>query len=116
MYRARFGRTVTVTIKLVAKDRFASPFVACTGKLVGSMINHNLLVRQFACFETNQAYVTVMELIDGVEVRDVTRAVGGLPPAMNKIITGQLCLGLRYLHCIGFIHRDVKVRFRLRFT
>ncbi|XP_022648804.1 serine/threonine-protein kinase BUR1-like isoform X5 [Varroa destructor] len=108
VYRARFGRSVTVTVKLVAKDRFASPFVACTGKLVGSMINHALLVRQFACFETAQAYVTVMELIDGVEVRDVTRAVGGLPVNMNKLIIGQLCLGLRYLHHIGFIHRDVK--------
>lgn len=78
------------------------------------MINHALLVRQFACFETAQAYVTVMELIDGVEVRDVTRAVGGLPVNMNKLIVGQLCLGLRYLHHIGFIHRDVKVRYKKR--
>lgn len=39
----------------------------------------------------------------------VARQCKGLPVAVTKVVSAQLCLAVNYLHMRGIIHRDVKV-------
>ena len=49
-----------------------------------------------------------MEFIDGVDLKQVLRQRGGLPPQEAFDISVQLALGLEAIHDVGIIHRDLK--------
>lgn len=94
--------------KLVPCGKFKTTRQASADKLVGSMVNSPFLVKYHACFRSDQAYVTVMEYIRGVDLHKVLKT-GSLGDRVNKLIMAQLGLALQYLHYRGFVHRDVKV-------
>lgn len=94
--------------KLVPCGKFKTTRQASADKLVGSMVNSPFLVKYHACFRSDQAYVTIMEYIRGVDLHKVLK-VSALGDKINKLIMAQLGLALQYLHYRGFIHRDVKV-------
>ncbi len=49
----------------------------------------------------------VMELVDGVNLRQAMRA-GGIAPAEALAIIPKLCEALHYAHASGVLHRDIK--------
>lgn len=113
VYKALFGEAVC-TVKLVPKSKLPGAEFAIVDKEVSSMINHPCLVHYHATFVTEEAYVTVMEYIKGVDVIRLLQANTRLSEGFAKLILAQLGLALCHLHYKGFLHRDVKVRFHSR--
>ncbi|HEY0888002.1 MAG TPA: serine/threonine-protein kinase [Nocardioides sp.] len=50
----------------------------------------------------------VMELVEGVPLRQVLRSSGPLPPERTMAIVAQLADALAVAHAAGIVHRDVK--------
>lgn len=50
----------------------------------------------------------VMEYLEGMNLDDLVRAHGPLPPARVIHLMRQLCAALREAHACGLVHRDVK--------
>src|SRR5437868_2236373 len=82
---------------------------ALADKQVACMINHPCLVKYYATFSTNLAFVTCMEYIQGTDLTKLVKAAGRLSYEVVRIVVGQLGLAVEHLHFKGFIHRDIKV-------
>lgn len=55
------------------------------------------------------AYLTMMEFINGVDVMRVVTKANYMPIEQVQVIMAQLILALEHLHLHGFLHRDIKV-------
>ncbi|XP_022655694.1 cAMP-dependent protein kinase catalytic subunit-like isoform X2 [Varroa destructor] len=106
IYKVQVGG-ISVIGKLVPCNKFKTTRQASADKLVGSMVNSPFLVRYHTCFRSDQAYVTLMEYIRGVDLHKLLKSTR-LSDKVNKLIMAQLGLALQYLHYRGFLHRDVK--------
>jgi serine/threonine protein kinase len=49
-----------------------------------------------------------MELLDGLEIGDLVRREGPLPPGRVVWLLAQVCASLEEAHSIGLVHRDIK--------
>jgi serine/threonine-protein kinase len=49
-----------------------------------------------------------MELLDGVDLENLVRATGPLPPARAVFVLVQICESLEEAHRQGLVHRDIK--------
>ncbi len=49
----------------------------------------------------------IMELVDGINLREAMRA-GGFPPAETLDLVQDVCAALQYAHGEGILHRDIK--------
>ena len=49
-----------------------------------------------------------MELLDGLDLRQLVRRYGALPPARAIYLLRQACLSLAEAHRHGLVHRDIK--------
>ncbi|OQR78188.1 PAS domain-containing serine/threonine-protein kinase-like, partial [Tropilaelaps mercedesae] len=107
VYKVRIGGQ-TMGGKLIPIERMHVPRHACIDKVVASMINSPYVVKYYSCFATDQAYVTLMEYIRGVDLNRVIKQGDPLEDNFIAIILGQLGLAVQYLHFRGFIHRDIK--------
>ncbi|MCC5947699.1 MAG: Stk1 family PASTA domain-containing Ser/Thr kinase [Nitriliruptoraceae bacterium] len=58
--------------------------------------------------ETEDGAYLVMQLIDGVSLRDVLRRRGSLSPAESLAVLAPAAAGLGAAHAAGLVHRDVK--------
>ncbi|HET7293192.1 MAG TPA: serine/threonine-protein kinase, partial [Vicinamibacteria bacterium] len=58
--------------------------------------------------EERELRYIVMELIKGVDLREVLRTRGRLPPAEATQVVSQIAQGLEAIHRLGIIHRDLK--------
>ena len=65
--------------------------------------------RYFNTFLSDQAFVTVMEYIPGVDLSRAIKRQRGLKEEQIRLIMAQLGLALNHMHLKGFIHRDIKV-------
>ncbi|XP_018497493.1 serine/threonine-protein kinase orb6-like [Galendromus occidentalis] len=99
---------VECAMKHVPLRLLPDPENSTVDKKVASLINHICLVNYFACFCTQESYVTVMEFIRGVDVIKLLRECRKLPKELVKIVIAQVGLALQHMHYKGFIHRDVK--------
>lgn len=106
-YKLNFGGA-TLAGKLIPMERIKAPKHACADKVVASMINSPFLIRYHACFNTDKAYVTIMEYIKGVDLNRLIRVGEPLELKAIALMLAQLGLAVRYLHYRGFIHRDIK--------
>lgn len=65
------------------------------------------LARVYACYDADGDTVSEEEYVDGTLLSDILRRTL-LSKAQASAIMRELCLGLKTLHGLGFVHRDVK--------
>ena len=65
------------------------------------------LARVYACYDADGDTVSEEEYVDGTLLSDILRRML-LSEAQASAVTRELCLGLKTLHGLGFVHRDVK--------
>ncbi len=111
VYRARQRRLDrAVALKLLAPElardpAFAERFVREARALARLSHPHVVGVHDFG--DRDGLFYLLLELVDGVGLRDVLRA-GTLSPAQALELVPQICSGLQYAHEQGVVHRDVK--------
>jgi serine/threonine protein kinase len=74
-----------------------------------AMIEHPNVLRFYdAGIEENRVWL-LLELVEGISLREIEDACGGRPPLESVLRWGrQACEGLAAAHALGVIHRDVK--------
>jgi serine/threonine-protein kinase len=68
---------------------------------------HTVELYDFGVTEDNTFYF-VMELLDGLDLEDMVRLHGPLPPNRVVHILRQVCESLEEAHVRGLVHRDIK--------
>ncbi|KAM7304249.1 hypothetical protein ISCGN_014149 [Ixodes scapularis] len=110
VYKAVYKPTNFVcTVKLVATDRFQRHKQAVIDKVVASVIRSPFLVKYYSCYVSKDAYITIMEYIQGVDLMRVVDKAVYLPTEECRIVMAQLILAIEHMHLRGFLHRDIKV-------
>jgi serine/threonine protein kinase len=71
-------------------------------RAVPSLVAHGALSQ-------GQLYLA-MELVDGLNLRDLVQQQGPLPPARAAHVLDQMLAALEEIHAAGMVHRDVKPR------
>lgn len=113
VYRARdrrLGREVAIKVihrhlrenSEVAR-RFASEALA-----VAKLKHPNIVEVYDVSADDEVEHYLVVELVDGVTLRQRLREVGPFPPEVAAAITREVCDALAQAHRNGVIHRDVK--------
>lgn len=101
-----------VAVKTLAVVRPLTPSSAAVSRFEQearalARINSRHVVKVFDTgFQQGMPYL-VMELLDGVELSELTMS-GSLTPAAVRYIAHGMCMGLGALHDAGVVHRDVK--------
>ncbi len=70
-------------------------------------LNHPNIVGVYDQGESDGNYYLVMELVDGVSLRDIMEEAQLSPEEALKIVP-SLCAALEYAHERGLVHRDIK--------
>jgi tRNA A-37 threonylcarbamoyl transferase component Bud32 len=111
VYKARqksLDRWVAIKVlapERVRDERFASHF-GREAKTLAKM-SHPHIVTVHDHGETDGLFYIVMELIDGVNLRDLLRE-GKMAPEQALAIVPPICEALEYAHDKGVVHRDIK--------
>src|SRR5262249_7698068 len=71
-------------------------------------LSHPNIVTVYDMGEDEGRLYIVMELLDGVELRQLIARGDTLSLEDKLSIVGQMCRGLHYAHQKGIIHRDIK--------
>lgn len=56
----------------------------------------------------NKNHCLVMEFVDGVDVSEILKNRGKLPPVVCAMMMREVLRGLEHIHSKGIIHRDIK--------
>ena len=70
-------------------------------------LDHPHVVRVYDFGHREDLYYLVMELVDGVSLRQAL-ADGGFTPAEALAVVPRICEALQYAHDQGVVHRDIK--------
>ena len=79
-----------------------------TEMLVAQKVRHRNVCRILDCGEDGRWLYLVTELIDGLDLKRLLKASGGLPAEHAFEGSIQLARGLQAVHDAGIVHRDVK--------
>jgi len=71
-------------------------------------LHHPNIVEVYDFFEDQGCSYLVMELVEGITLKQHIATHGPLDPRAAFAIAAQVCRGLDAIHAAGFIHRDVK--------
>ena len=109
---ARHEETGTlVAIKYLRPDLLADPLFAGMfrdeAQVLGAMDDPNV-VRLYEYVESPAGAAIVMELIDGVSLRDILVSQGATTPEAALVVLQGSLLGLAIAHQRGVVHRDYK--------
>ena len=113
VYRARHVHTdATVALKVLKRalgtdqamlDRFLRE--AKSAAAVGS--EHIVRVLDAGLTADGQAFLA-LELLDGVDLKELAQREGPLPPMRSALLVAQMLDGLEAAHRQGVVHRDLK--------
>jgi eukaryotic-like serine/threonine-protein kinase len=105
------GTGVLVAIKYLRPELLADPLFAGMfrgeAEVLGAMDDPNV-VRLYEYVESPGGAAIVMELIDGVSLRDILAAQGATTPEAALVVLQGSLLGLAIAHRRGVVHRDYK--------
>ncbi|MEM1180869.1 MAG: serine/threonine-protein kinase [Acidobacteriota bacterium] len=104
----RLDRPVAVKILdpgLGADPSFAERFTREAQTL--ARLDHPNIVRVYDFDHRDGLYFLIMELVEGVDLRQMLSA-GHLEPAQALALVPRLCDALQYAHDLGVVHRDIK--------
>jgi len=65
-------------------------------------------VKLHASFETRRCFFFVMEYCPGGDCLNLLQRNKLIPEAVVRVIVAEVCVGVRWLHAHGIIHRDIK--------
>jgi Protein kinase domain len=111
VYRAQhknLQRPVAVKVlnkALSGRTSFADRFTREARTL--AQLDHPNVVRVYDFGHREGMYYLVMELVEGVSLRQ-TIETGGLSPAEAMAMVPHICAALQYAHDHGVVHRDIK--------
>src|ERR1700760_4956881 len=91
---------------LLADERFAAMFRAEAAVLAGLDDPH--VVRLYEYVESPSGAAIVMELVDGVSLRQILARSGATTPEAALVVLEGSLLGLAAAHARGVVHRDYK--------
>ncbi len=112
VYKARCHRLNRLVAIKILKDEFARDeefrrrFHA-EGEAV-AMLSHPNIVQVYDVSSTEDANFIVMELIDGISLKQYMEKKGVLNWKETLHFAMQICKGLEHAHSRGIIHRDIK--------
>jgi len=103
------GKTVALKVlpQLTASDSHYLERFKREARTVGQL-NHPNVVMATDAGEVGGVPFLAMELVDGVDVARLVRAVGPLPVSDAAELVRQAAVGLSHAHAKGIVHRDVK--------
>ncbi len=105
----RLNRLVAVKIlkdEFARDEEFLRRFQA-EGEAV-AMLSHPNIVQVFDVSATNNTYYIVMELINGISLKQYMEVKGILNWKETLHFASQIALGLEHAHSRGIVHRDIK--------
>jgi len=111
VYRARqrgLDRLVALKVlspRLSGEPAFAERFAREARTL--ARLNHPNIVDVYDLGQTGQLYYFLMELVDGVSLRQMLQTHRLTPPETLAIVA-QICEAMEYAHGEGVVHRDIK--------
>jgi len=111
VYKARhrkLERPVAVKIlhaDVLGHDSFAERFTREARTM--AQLDHPNVVRIYDFGHRDDLYYLIMELVDGVNLRQTIEA-GGLKPPQALAMVPHICEALQYAHDKGIVHRDIK--------
>ncbi len=111
VYRARHRRlNRPVAVKVLASSlqsdaAFGERFIREARTL--AQLDHPNIVRVYDFGHRDGTYYLVMELVDGVNLRQTLRSCS-LGPAEAMAMVPKICDALQYAHDQGVVHRDIK--------
>jgi serine/threonine protein kinase len=71
-------------------------------------IKHGNLLTVYHVETVNDLPVIVMEYIDGISLRDLSRRIGPMDIALALYVMRAIAAGVEALHAAGVVHRDLK--------
>jgi eukaryotic-like serine/threonine-protein kinase len=92
--------------QLRSDETFLSRFRAEARLMSG--LDDPYIVRFYEYVETPDAAALVMELVDGVTLKDIIKAEGATGPEAALLVLKGSLLGLAAAHAAGVVHRDYK--------
>ena len=101
----------TVALKVLRPDVAQSPDLARRFRAeikLARKVGHRNVCRIFEYGEEGGFRYISMEFIDGVDLKQVLRLRGALPPEEAYEVAIQVTQGLGAIHDLGIIHRDLK--------
>ncbi len=111
VYRARHRRLDRpVAVKVLSTDlRDTASFAERFGREARTLaqLDHPNVVSVYDFGHREGLYYLIMELVDGVNLRQTIEA-GRLEPREALAMVPQICEALQYAHDQGIVHRDIK--------
>ncbi|XP_022655347.1 uncharacterized protein LOC111247972 isoform X3 [Varroa destructor] len=101
---------LTICIKLIPEARLPTIECIASDKLVASIINSPFLIQYLSVFKVEDAFVTLMEYVEGIDLKKLMSIQRFLPEDVLRLFVVQMFLGLEHLHYKGFVHRDLKLQ------
>jgi serine/threonine-protein kinase len=112
VYRAtQLGLGRPVALKVLATDRAADPEFRARFQREWQMaaaIDHPNVIPVYAAGEEDGTLYLVLRFVDGIDLHELLRRDGPLPPARAAAIVEQVASALDAAHAAGLVHRDVK--------
>ena len=112
VYKARDHRLNRLVAVKVLKDEFSRDEEFCrrfrAEGLAVAMLSHPNIVQVFDVSSSDSAYFIVMELIDGISLKQYMEAKGILNWKETLHFASQIAKGLEHAHSRGIVHRDIK--------
>ena len=105
----KLNRLVAIKVlkaDLAADTEFVRRFES-EGQAAASLDNANIIGIYDVGTEGTTHYI-VMELINGITLKEYIRRKGMLTPRETMAISAQVAVGLRAAHARGIVHRDIK--------